>query len=113
MGGWTDNEGEIQVPSKVGSTNKKKGKEPKKKEFDPRTDNILDINPSEDYLMDSLQNFKPPQESSMDKSISVFGDNRKDRTPRSSYLNDPHKVIAGVKLDKMIDPHDESFNEIK
>jgi len=32
---------------------------------------MFDIDPDEDYLMASLQNFKPP-ESSVNKSISLF-----------------------------------------
>lgn len=32
------------------------------KEFDPRTDKMLDIVSNEDFLMDSLKNFKPPNE---------------------------------------------------
>lgn len=32
---------------------------PPKKEFDPRYDKMLDINSNEDFLMESLKNFKP------------------------------------------------------
>lgn len=62
--------------------------------------------------MESLDNFQPPKDRSMDKSISVFGD-KKDKTPRGSNFNDPPKVISGVKMKNMIENHDESLNEIK
>jgi len=40
----------------------------KRKEFDPRTDKMLDINSNEDFLMESLKNFRPPQERSLNQS---------------------------------------------
>lgn len=39
-----------------------------KKDFDPRTDKMIEIDVNEDFLMDSLKNFKPPEENSLDKS---------------------------------------------
>ena len=58
-----------------GSTFKRaKKKDKPKKDYDPRTDQLLEI-PSDDYLMESLKNFKPPVEQSItDKSISALGD---------------------------------------
>lgn len=107
VGGWTDNEGEIRVPfSQKESPNKsKKSKQPQpKKEFDPRTDKMFDINSSEDYLMESLHNFKPPVEKSVDRSISVFGDKKEAVGP---------EVIAGVKMRNMVEDHPDDINEIK
>ena len=38
------------------------------KGFDPRTDKMLDIKSDENYLQESLDNFRPPKDKSMDKS---------------------------------------------
>lgn len=110
VGGWTDNEGEVKAPiSKQESpTKSKKPKQAKhKKDFDPRTDKMLDINSNEDYLMESLQNFKPPVDKSLDRSISVFGDKKE------APSHDPHRVIAGVKMKNMVEDHVDDINEIK
>lgn len=103
--GWTDNEGEGPKDN-AGRRTKKKDKP--KKDFDPRTDKLLDIASNEDYLMDSLQNFKPPAEQSVtDKSMSVFGE-RQDGKSHST-----HRVIAGVKLGNMVEDNIDDVNEIR
>lgn len=77
------------------------------KDFDPRTDKLLDI-ASDDYLMESLQHFKPPAEQSVtDKSMSVFGE----RQDGKSHTATP-KVIAGVKMQNMVD-NAEDVDEIR
>ena len=75
---------------------------------------MLDINSSEDYLMESLKNFMPPQESSMDKShISALekltpflGKRMQIPTPQQNTT-----VVAGQQLKNMIDG-EEDLQEI-
>lgn len=56
IGGWTEKgEGE---DAPILNAGKKPVK--LKKEFDPRKDKMLDIPSDEDFLMDSMKNFKPP-----------------------------------------------------
>ena len=59
-----------------------------KKEFDPKKDRMFEIDSNEDYLMDSLKNFKPPKE--LDKSMTSIGEKRK-----------PVKIIAGSKNERI------------
>ena len=62
----------------------------KKKEFDPLKDKMLEIDSNEDFLMDSLKNFKPPKEPTVaDKSMTSIAE--------------PPPVLAGVKLKNMIE----------
>lgn len=63
---------------------------------------MLDIDSGEDYLMESLKNFKPPEEKSMDKSkISALEQIISDK---KATLNQKDKeVVAGVKIINMVD----------
>lgn len=65
VGGWTDQGSDEKAQNQ--SKSKTKAIQ-KKKEFDPRTDKMLDINSNEDFLMESLKNFRPPQERSLNQS---------------------------------------------
>ena len=83
-----------------------------KKEFDPRTDKLLDIDTSEDYLMEALKNFKPPVEPSMDKSQisalenqNLFGAGKNIDQPSGTESKDI-SVIAGLKMNKMVEADD-------
>ena len=109
MDGWTEkgaHEPKTALPEKP----KKKAKQPKvKKEFDPRTDKMMDINSSEDFLMDSLKNFKPPVEKSMDKSrLSVLENNIGFDSNAAAA-----RVVAGVKLKNMVEDNQTDIEEIR
>jgi hypothetical protein len=54
VGGETDLEGRAGASQPDDGLKKTKKKDKQKKEFDPRTDKLLDIASNEDYLMDSL-----------------------------------------------------------
>lgn len=58
---------------------------------------MLEIDSNEDYLMDSLKNFKPPKE--VDKSMTSIGEKRK-----------PMKIIAGSK-NEILDPDIDDVKE--
>ena len=69
---------------------------------------MFDIASDENYLMESLQNFKPPEQSVTDKSMSVFGD----RQETKSTATVP-KVIAGVKIQNMVENNADDLEEIR
>ena len=60
---------------------------------------MLDINSQEDYLMESLKNFKPPEGQMSDKSyISAL----EQTEPMGSLRDADAKVLAGVKMRDMV-----------
>jgi len=67
-----------------------------KKEFDPRTDKMLDIDVDEDFLMDSLKNFKPPEDNSFHNKSQLTALDGLGLTRQT-------EVLAGVKLRNMVD----------
>ena len=107
--GWTEKEGDAVKPVATQKA-KKKAKQPKvKKDFDPRTDKMFDINSNEDFLMDSLKNFKPPKETSIDKShISALENNLGFEGSQITA-----RVVAGVKLRNMVEDNQEDIDEIR
>jgi len=70
---------------------------------------MLDIASDENFLMESLKNFKPPGDKSLDKSsLSI---NFPQNLPQE--LVSDNFVTSGLKLKQMMDPNSqEDINEI-
>lgn len=119
VGGWTDQGSIIQDPvikrqtvSGEAKNEKPKKATPKhpvspkvKKEFDPRHDKMFEIDSNENYLMESLKNFKPPEEHSLDQSyISALEQMVSDNKGGQGSLNQRDaQAVGGVKLNMMFD----------
>ena len=108
VGGWTDQEGDARGKNQSKSKIKLP---PKKKEFDPRTDKMLDINSSEDFLMESLKNFRPPPEKSLNQSQLSALDQIVASEHKSSLKPGDAQVVAGVQMKNMMD-NEEDLKEI-
>lgn len=101
VGGWTDNgDAAVGEPAEL----------KEKKEFDPRTDKMFDIRSDDNYLMESLANFKPPEISADKSGLSLLSKH----LGESQFMGQPDKaVIAGLKLRNMVENTPEDLEEIR
>lgn len=108
VGGWTDQGSDGGI---TGQIKPKIKLPPRKKDFDPRTDKMLDINSNEDFLMESLKDFKPPVEQSLDKTHISALEKIIPSEKKSSIRAADAKVVAGVQMKNMMD-NEQDLQEI-